>query len=261
MFTTILPAIIVLVFLSLLAALILSYASKKFKVELDPRVAEILEKLPGANCGGCGFAGCGAFAESTVNGVEGVCPVTDEKTKILIAKILGKSFSATEKTVARVFCSGTNTNAKNNKTYEGINNCNSAKALGGSSKACSYACYGLGTCVDVCMFNAINIIDGVAVIDKNKCTSCGMCVEACPQKVIRLVPVSKPVSIPCSTQSKGAVSKKNCDATCIACTKCVKECPSQAISIVNSHAIIDYVKCTDCKKCISVCPVKIIREV
>lgn len=261
MFTTILPAIIVLVLLSLLSALILSYANKKFKVELDPRVSEILKKLPGANCGGCGYAGCSAFAESSVNGVEGVCPVTDEKTKALIAKILGKDCSSKEKTQARVYCSGATNIAKDNKAYDGIKDCVSAKAFGGSSKACAYACYGFGTCVKICPFYAITIENGLAVINKNKCTGCGLCVDVCPQHLIRLTDIKKPVFIPCSTQNKAVISKKNCDASCIACMKCVKECPSQAISIINSHAVIDYTKCTDCKKCISVCPVKIIREV
>jgi len=256
-----LPAVLVLVFLAILAAIILSLANKKFKVEIDPRISEIIDKLPGANCGGCGSPGCSSFAESLVNEDKAMCcPILNEKAMLAISNILGKGLTCSEKKIAQVFCSGTNLKTRTNKTYDGINNCNNAKLLGGSSKSCSYACYGFGTCLEVCAFDAIKILDGVAIIDSKKCVACGLCLDACPQNIIKLKPYSKTVLIPCSSEDKGAIAKQYCDVTCIACTRCVKECPSQAISIINLHAVIDYSKCTNCKKCISICPMKMIKE-
>jgi len=257
----ILPAVLVLVFLAIIAAIILSIASKKFKVEIDPKIMEIIDKLPGANCGACGSPGCSSFAENLVNEDKPMCcPVLDEKGLLAISNILGKGLSCTEKQVARVFCNGSTNFTRTNKNYDGIKNCNNAKLLGGSSKSCSYACYGFGTCIEVCAFNAIKVDNGIAVIDSKKCVACGLCLNSCPQNIIKLIPLSKKVVIPCSSEDKGAIAKQYCNVSCISCSRCVKECPSQAISIVKNHAVIDYSKCTNCKKCISVCPMKMIKE-
>lgn len=261
MFSTLLPAFIILSVVAGLAAIVLSIASKKFKVKQDPRIEEILEALPGANCGGCGMAGCPAFAESVVKGEEPVCPVADDEAKAKVAKIMGQTVKATEKTTARVMCSGTSENVQENINYKGINDCRGAKKLGQSSKACKYACYGLGTCVDVCPFDAIKIVDGIAVVDSDKCTSCGKCIEACPQALIKIVPAKKTTTIKCNSNDKGADAKKNCKVACIGCMMCVKKCPVDAITVTNFLAKIDYTKCINCKQCISVCPTKAIKEV
>ncbi|MBN1114446.1 MAG: RnfABCDGE type electron transport complex subunit B [Oligoflexia bacterium] len=236
-------------------------ASKKFRVERDPRVDEILEALPGANCGGCGFAGCAAFAETVVKGTEHVCPVADETSKKIIAGIMGQEHREAEPRTARVFCSGTRDNAAVSALYTGVSDCRAAKLMAGGEKSCRYSCFGLGTCKSVCPFDAIIIENGLAVILPDKCTSCGKCVEACPQMIISIVPKQKTTTIACSSHDKGPAAKGNCKVACIACMRCVKECPEKAITIKNFLAVIDYTKCVNCGKCIAVCPMKTIREV
>jgi electron transport complex protein RnfB len=260
-FSTLLPAFIILAAVAGLAAIVLSLASKKFRVEQDPRVAEILEALPGANCGGCGFAGCGAFAESTVAGQEPLCPVADETANKIVADIMGTEVKQTEPTTARVMCSGTSDHTAKTAKFQGVIDCRAATTMGRSEKPCQYSCYGFGTCAAVCPFDAIEIKDGVAIINTEKCTSCGKCIKACPQEIIKIVPSKKTTTISCSSHDKGAIAMKKCKVSCIGCTKCVKECPVQAISMVNFLAVIDYTKCVNCKKCIPVCPKKAIREV
>jgi Na+-translocating ferredoxin:NAD+ oxidoreductase RNF subunit RnfB len=263
LFETLLPAFISLVIIAGLAALVISLASKRFRVEQDPRVNKVLEALPGANCGGCGHAGCGAFAESVVHGIEGVCPVADAAAKRLISQVMGKedqSDTETETVIARVFCQGTYENAVFNVDYKGVADCRAAKQFGTSDKACKYACYGFGTCQKACPFDAIEMKNGIAVINRDKCTSCGKCVAACPQSLITIVPKRKTTTITCHSNDKGAVAKSNCKVACIGCMKCVKECPVQAISVSDFLAKIDYTKCVNCKKCIKVCPMGTIRE-
>ncbi len=61
-------AIVMMLVLGGLCGLFLSIASKKFAVEVDGRVEKVLGKLPGYNCGGCGYAGCSGMAEALVSG-------------------------------------------------------------------------------------------------------------------------------------------------------------------------------------------------
>jgi Na+-translocating ferredoxin:NAD+ oxidoreductase subunit B len=260
--TVLIPALVIFIMVASFAAIILSIANKKFRVKQDPRIEEITEALPGANCGACGFGGCSAFAEAIIEGGGAKCPAVTEEAEENIAKILGLELaSKTEKKIARVMCSGTSDNASTNAEYLGIMDCRAAKTIGKSEKSCTFACYGLGTCAAVCPFGAIKMENRVAVVDSEKCTGCGICISACPQGLIALVYKKKTTTIACSSYDKGAVARGNCKVACIACTKCVKECPVQAISIKDSLAVIDYEKCVNCKKCIAVCPMKTIREV
>ncbi len=263
MSTVLIPALVIFVAVAIFAAVILSMANKKFRVKQDPRIEEITEALPGANCGACGFGGCSAFAEAMIESdSQSKCPAVSEEAEQKIAKILGhEPVAKKDKKIARVLCSGTCDNATTNAEYLGIMDCRAAKTIGKSEKSCTYACYGLGTCASVCPFGAIKMENRVAVVDPEKCTGCGICISACPQGVIALVYKKKTTTIACSSHDKGAVARNNCKVACIACTKCVKECPVQAISIQDSLAVIDYEKCVNCKKCIAVCPMKTIREV
>ena len=239
---------------------LLAVASKYLSVETDERIPQITEVLPGANCGGCGFAGCGAFASAVVEKKAPIngCPVGGNAAAKNIAKIMGVKSTTQIKKVARVQCMGRPEVAEAKYKYEGISDCLAATKLSGGPKSCEYGCMGLGTCVAACQFNAISIIRGVAVVDAAKCTACGKCAKACPKNIIELVPAENTVWVLCSSHDKGAVVKDKCSVGCIGCKICEKTCKEKAIKVENCKATIDYTKCTKCGECVLKCPKKII---
>lgn len=235
----------------------LGIAAKKFAVEVDPKVAAINEALPAANCGGCGFAGCGQFAEAVARGEAPVngCTAGGEKTLKMLAAIMGVDAAAAEKQVAVVFCKGGDDLARKKFDYDGIYDCKAAHAMGGAGKSCMHSCVGLGTCAKVCPFDAIDMSpDRLPVVDEEKCTGCRQCEINCPRFTIRVIPAKQKVHIRCNSIDKGALTKKNCDVGCIACNKCVKTCPIGAITMVDNLARIDPKICDGCQQCVSVCP-------
>lgn len=238
----------------------LALASKAFHVPVDEKVEKVRNALPGANCGACGFPGCDGLAEAIAKGEAPVnaCPVGGETSTNAIADIMGGSAGASEKQVARVICNGTNCNAKEKFKYEGIQDCRAAALVSGGNKSCSYGCLGFGTCEKVCPFDAIRTVDGIAVIDRDKCTACGKCIEVCPKMVIEMVPYSQEVVVDCNSNDKGKAVKDNCSVGCISCQICVKACPFGAMEFKNNLAYINYDKCTNCMVCAEKCPTKAI---
>ncbi|HIT88600.1 MAG TPA: Fe-S cluster domain-containing protein [Candidatus Coprocola pullicola] len=235
----------------------LGYAGKLFAVEEDPKLGEVLEALPGANCGGCGFPGCSGCASAIVAGTAPVnaCPVGGAAVAEKIGAIMGIEASTSEPTAAFVKCKGTCGVAKEKYTYFGLDDCVMAMQLaGGGSKSCTYGCLGLGSCKKACGFGAIEIIDGVAVVDKDKCVSCGKCVSTCPKHIIELLPAKKKVKVECSSKDNGKGVMAVCSAGCIACKICEKNCPFDAIHVVDNLAVIDYDKCKACGICANKCP-------
>ena len=237
----------------------LSLAYKKFEVETDPNIEAIREVLPGANCGACGYPGCDGFAaavavgEAPTNG----CPVGGAALVEDIAKILGVEADAAEEVVAKVLCQGDMEKAKDKYIYEGVKDCAAASLLAGGPKTCDYGCMGFGDCVRVCQFDAIHINDkGIAVVDEDKCTACGLCVEACPKDLIEMVPKGSLVQVTCISQDLGRDVRKYCSVGCIACRICVRACEFDAIKMVDNVARIDYEKCTNCMVCAEKCPTK-----
>jgi len=235
----------------------LAYASQKFAVEIDPKAVAVREVLPGANCGGCGYPGCDGFANAVAKGEAKVngCPVGGTETAEKIAEIMGLVVEDSTKMVAHVICNGTCDNAKEKYEYIGIQDCKAANIVNGGSKSCSFGCLGLGTCVDVCPFDAIFINDkGIAEVIDDKCTACGNCIEACPKNVITLVPYGQEVIVDCNSKDKGKKVKVSCDVGCISCKICEKNCPFDAIHVVDNLAVIDYTKCKECMICVEKCP-------
>lgn len=253
---TILYAGLALGILGLLFGLLLTFASKKFHVEVDERIEQVRSCLGGANCGACGFAGCDAFAAAVVEGkapVNGCAPAGEKGIKE-ISRIMGVENSATEKKVARVLCQGECGIAKERYIYDGYQSCAVAASLAGGPKDCRFACIGLGDCQDKCAFNAISMKNGIAVIDPAKCTSCGACVGACPRSVIKIMPVAQNVIVRCRNTDNGRVARAACMDACIGCGRCKKECQHDAIVVENNVARIDPEKCTRCGACAQVCP-------
>lgn len=247
--------------MSLLFGAGLAYASQKFAVKIDPKELEILEVLPGVNCGACGYPGCAGYAAAVAAGEASAmnCPVGGSNVAGQIGEIMGLQVEETQRTVARVLCGGDCDNAAQKYQYEGIEDCVAASMLGSGPKECSYGCLGLGTCVRVCPFDAIHINDkGIAVVDKEKCTACGKCVIACPKNLIEIIPASSQVQVMCISQDKAKDVREACKVGCIGCRLCVKACEYDAIKVVNNIAHIDYDKCVDCMACAEKCPTKAI---
>lgn len=245
----------------ILAAILLGVASEKFKVQVDEKEIKVREILPGNNCGGCGYPGCDGLAAAIAKGEAkpNACPVGGEEVAKQIASIVGGDVDS-EKLVAHVKCIGDCVKAKDNYEYVGPKNCKiAANTPGGGPKGCSYGCLGYGSCKEACQFDAITIVDGIAVIDKEKCKSCGMCVAQCPRKIIQMVPYEANVIIECNSKDFGKDVKDNCQAGCIGCGLCQRNCPEEAITMEGKLPVIDYSKCTGCGTCKEKCPVKVIK--
>jgi Na+-translocating ferredoxin:NAD+ oxidoreductase RNF subunit RnfB len=248
--------------MGVLFGLFLGFAGVKFKVEQDPKIPEVREALPGANCGGCGFAGCDALAEAIVTGKAEInaCPVGGNAVAEKVGKIMGVEVKEGEKTVAFVKCSGDCQKASSKYEYKGIKDCSYENALAGGSKDCSYGCLGDGNCVKACQFGALSIVNGIAVVDEEKCVACGKCVSQCPKHIIELVPANNRVRVHCSSKDMPKDVKSKCTIGCMGCTLCKRNCPNDAVVIESFLAKVDYSKCTQCGACIEKCPTKAIRK-
>ena len=257
----IITATVIVGVVGLVVGLFLGIAAISFKVEVDEREEAILEVLPGNNCGGCGYAGCSGLAAAIVKGEAPVnaCPVGGENVGNKVAGIMGVEAGSSNKQVAFVHCKGDCNKAKMDYEYYGVEDCAMVSFVpGGGPKSCNYGCLGFGNCVKACPFDAIHIVDGIAVVDKEACKACSKCVAACPKNLISLVPYDAKHIVACSSKDKGPVAMKACDVACIGCGLCKKNCPNEAIEVVDFHAVIDQEKCTKCGKCAEVCPKKCI---
>ncbi len=259
---TILYAVITLSSLGVIAAVILYFIAQKFKVIEDPCIEVVNNMLPGANCGGCGVAGCRALAELIVKTGDlslHKCPVGGNDIMNQIGAYLGLHTAEIEPQIAVVRCSGNHVNAPSKILYEGAESCAFAHYLSAGESGCPNSCLGNGDCVRSCQFDAINInkITGLPEVIDEKCVACGACEKACPRSVIEIRPRGKKdrrIFISCVNMEKGALAIKNCNVACIGCGKCVKECSFDAITMTNNLAYIDPNKCKLCRKCVAVCP-------
>lgn len=256
-------AFAVLAGLGVLFGGVLAVAGKVFAVEEDPRLEPLTEALPGANCGGCGFSGCSAYATAVLEGkaAPGGCPVGGEAAAKAMAEIMGVKMDVQARKVALVHCTG-HGHVHQNYDYDGISDCLAASRLpGGGPLACPDGCLGFGSCVKACPFDAIHIDpeNHVAVVDPDKCKACGKCIAICPRGIISLVPADPHVSILCSSKRKGVFVRQVCDIGCLGCGICEKTCPEGAITVEQFLAKIDYNKCTNCELCEEKCPRHLIR--
>jgi Na+-translocating ferredoxin:NAD+ oxidoreductase RNF subunit RnfB len=248
--------------MGLLFGLGLAIAGEKFKVEVSQRLLDIQAALPGANCGGCGYAGCSAFAEAVDGGgaPPNGCPVGGAAVAKSVSEIMGVEVVLKERQAAFVKCMGGSSVSTFRYQYEGINSCTAIMHLaGGGSKSCEYGCLGGGSCREACQFGAISIVDGIAVVDNEKCTACGMCMRSCPKKLIEMVPYGKQTRVACNSHDNGKAVRANCKVGCIGCKLCVKACTYDAIQVNELLAAVDYAKCTQCGACVAKCPSKCVK--
>lgn len=268
----ILNAVLVLGAIALVASLVLYFVSKKFAVKEDPRIGQVAGLLPGANCGGCGFAGCSGMADALVKGcdngsIEGLrCPVGGDAVMGQIADLLGMAVANSEPMVAVVRCNGKCENRPRIASYDGLHTCAAMNSTGSGETGCGFGCLGCGDCTNACAFDAIhmNPETGLPEVDEEKCTSCGACVKACPRHIIELRkkgPKNRRVYVQCVNKDKGAVAKKSCSVACIGCGKCEKVCKFDAIKVENNLCYIDFNKCRMCTKCVDECPTGAIVKV
>ena len=240
---------------------LLGIASEKFKVEVDEREILVRAELPGNNCGGCGFPGCDGLANAIAAGCAPVsgCPVGGPAVADKIAAIMGVESGAAVKKVAFVKCKGTCDKTRVQYNYFGMDDCRKVSVVpGGGEKACVYGCMGYGSCVKACEFDAIHVVDGVAVVDKEACKACGKCIKACPKNLIELVPYDAKHKVQCVSKNKGKDVMAACSVGCIGCKLCEKNCPAGAVTVEDNIAHIDQSKCTGCGVCAQKCPKKII---
>ena len=258
--------------LGLTFGLILAAASKVFYVETDPRLDQLNECLPGANCGGCGYAGCAGYAEAVLNGEApiGKCASGGNECAQAMAEIMGVEAAEVTRKVAMVRCSGEKIydqegnlvrGAKSKATYEGFKDCIAASKVGGNGPiSCKYGCLGFGTCVKACKYDAISVVNGVAKVNEDRCVGCLACAAVCPRQLIVPVEPHRNVVIACASLAKGAVTSRGCTTGCVGCGLCKKICPKDAITIDHNLAVIDYTKCDNCGLCATVCTKHLIKD-
>jgi Na+-translocating ferredoxin:NAD+ oxidoreductase subunit B len=255
--------------LGISAAVILYFVAQKFKVYEDPRIDEVEESLPAANCGGCGFAGCRNFAEACVKSedFEGLyCPVGGNECMTKVASILGRNAVEQDPQVAVLLCNGGCDSRPKTSYYDGAKTCKIASSVYGGDTGCQFGCHGLGDCVEVCNFDALSMdpVTGLPVVNDANCTACGACVKECPKDLFELRKRAKKdrkIYVACKNEDKGGVAKKSCAVACIGCSKCFKVCPFEAITMNNNLAYIDSDKCRLCRKCVTECPTNSIIEI
>lgn len=248
---------------ALLIGILLGIAGKFLTVPVDEKEVAVRENLPGNNCGGCGFPGCDGLAKAIAKGEAPVnqCPVASAAAKAEIAKVMGSDVGESKRMAAFVHCNGTCDKSEHKYNYYGIHDCRKLALIPGhGDKQCEAGCMGYGSCVKECQFDAIHVINGVAVVDKEKCVACGKCVKVCPNHLIELIPYEAKVAIACSSLEKGKTVKDACLAGCAACGVCGKLCPSGAIELSNNLPKIDYDKCTGCGTCAAKCVQKSITS-
>lgn len=258
----ILEALLWIGLIGLVSGIALAVAAKYLAVKEDPRIAEITELLPAANCGGCGYAGCADYAKAIAEGKAEInlCTPGGRDCVSAIAAYLGVTATAVEQLTALVLCCGDTDKSKRRFAYNGINDCAAAHATAGGDKSCTWGCLGYGSCARVCPTDAITIEKGLARVNKKLCIACGKCVAICPRKLIKLVPMSAKIHVLCNSPDKGPQVKQVCSTGCIGCRLCVKFGDEGAFVMDGFLSKVNYSIPVTKEEVIEKCPPKCIQR-
>lgn len=253
----ILIPLVLFVAIGILATIILFLADQFMAVKSDETTEKVRDALPGANCGACGFAGCDEYAKAVAAGTAkaNLCVPGGKATAEKISAALGIAVEGVEEKRAFVRCNGSCDVAEDIMDYEGVQSCAACNMMYQGKKKCNFGCLGYGDCLKVCKFDAIELVNGIAVINQQNCTGCGACAKECPNGLIDVLPESAFTFVACSNTTKGNQTRAVCKNGCIGCMKCTKVCPNDAIHVENNLAQIDYDKCINCGECVRNCPV------
>lgn len=260
-------SVLTLLGLGLAAATVLAVASQVFHVEEDPRVEAVVDALPGANCGGCGYAGCEGYAIAVVNDAgiaANLCVAGGAEISIAVGELTGKVVAAAEPLLSFRRCDKVAGNVALRYEYQGMPSCAAATLLASGADLCSWSCLGYGDCAQMCPFDAMTVVDKMVQVNPRKCTGCGLCVKVCPRNSLELIPTRARVAVFCATKDKLRAVMEICDTGCINCGKCIKSCPAQAVSNIDGRIEVNQKKCLaygpDCAEaCIDACPRNILR--
>ena len=244
----ILTSVLILGGVGLAFGILIAVANRRLRVWEDPRIDAVAAMLPNANCGACGMPGCRAFAEAAVEGKisPAQCSVANAEVHADIAAYLGVDAGVADKKVARLLCAGGSDVALMQAEYRGLPTCAAAAVVAGGGKGCVWGCLGLGDCEVSCDFDAIHMSEqGLPVVDVEKCTACGDCVDACPKGLFTILPLSSHLLVQCRNLVNGDEALDACKVACTACGKCVQDAAPGLISIASGVAVIDYSRIDD----------------
>jgi electron transport complex protein RnfB len=256
--------------LGIVFGIALGGAAERFKVESNPVVDQVRDRLPSANCGACGFAGCTAYAEAVVERADvspSLCIPGGAGVATAVAELTGKAASAVQDRIVVMSCHGTSAYARNEAAYAGIPTCAAAALVFGGPRACKNGCLGLGDCVRACPFGALYIGEsGIAQVNVEKCTGCAVCVAICPKDLFKLYPRGRRIELACKAVDKASIVRSTCLVGCTTCRKCVAKCPAGAIEWDGRTILIDHEKCIaygpSCNEaCTEICPSVILHRV
>lgn len=263
-------SIVALFALGFVAAAVLGISSKLLAVQEDPRVEAVVNVLPGANCGGCGFAGCENYAQVVVNDPDvaaSLCVAGGSEVGVNVGELTGKTVAATEPQISFRRCEKVDGKVAVRFQYQGMPSCAAASLLatGQGTDQCRYSCLGHGDCIKICPFDALYLRDGLIRVNPARCIGCGMCTKACPRDILEVIPRRARVMVCCSSHDKGKAVMEICEAGCIQCMKCKRKCPADAISLHDGHVHIDQILCLsygeECgQACVHACDRRILRS-
>jgi len=238
---TVTLAAVVLAILAVVMGYVLGWADRAFYVEVDPKIEAIVDVLPGANCGGCGFVGCSEYAEAVVkaNADVSLCAPGGAGCSKRLAEIMGVEVSESLPYRAVVHCAAPADKRLQRMPYLGEPTCIAANLVA-AVQGCTFGCLGLGDCTRACDYDAIHTVDSLSVVDYDKCIGCKACARVCPRNIITMVPfkAERMLVVACSNQDKGPVVKEVCEVGCIGCTGCSRK--AEPVAMNGNLPMIDY---------------------